>query len=178
MADSKPLRSGAFISYSHKDAHHLERLKTYLKPLLRESSLRVWDDTQIKPGDKWKEEIERAIAQARVAVLLVSEHFLASDFIAGEELPKLLAAAQDEGARILPIILSPSVFRFTPLFQFQSINPPSRPLSAMSEHEQGETWVRLAEQIYEALNAPHPIGTTLVTYTGHTGHCYVGGLVA
>src|ERR1051326_3534051 len=169
MATSKPARTGAFISYSHADSTYLVALQRHLKPLLRDSTVQVWDDTQIEAGGNWREEIERALASARVAILLVSANFLASDFIAGEELPQLLAAARDEGARILPVMLSPSVFRHTPLSQFQTVNDPARPLSAMPAYEQEEVWVRLAETVYEALSAPLPIGARLLTYAGQSG---------
>ena len=152
MAGSPPLRNGAFVSYSHKDRQHLERLMTFLRPLMRDGMLKVWDDTQIKLGDNWMEEIEKAISSARVAVLLMSEFFMASDFIEKVELPKLLAAAKNEGARIFIIHLSFSLFKYFPLSQFQSINPPDMPLSKMRrKSDRDEIWVKLAALTYEEL---------------------------
>jgi TIR domain len=94
-------RDRVFISYSHKDRDWLEKLQIVLKPLIRKGIISIWDDTQIQAGDQWRNQIAEALGNARVAVLLVSPDFLASDFIADHELPPMLRAAQDQGLRIL-----------------------------------------------------------------------------
>ena len=125
-----------FISYSHRDKDYLDRLQDHLRPHVRSGTIPLWVDTHLKPGDVWKTEIEQALASAEVAILLVSVNFLASDFVAGEELSKLLSAAEKRGARILPVILTPCIFELTDLSHFQTVNDPARPLSGLSQHEQ------------------------------------------
>lgn len=150
-----PKRTKVVISYSHIDTHWLERLRVHLRPLERDYSLDIWDDTKIQTGSKWLEEIERAIQSAKVALLIVSADFIASDFIANNELPPLLDAAKTEGAVIMPLIASPS--RFTSirnLSQFQAFNDPSRPLINMAKGEQEEVLVKVSEEIANILKPP------------------------
>ncbi|MCK5058119.1 MAG: TIR domain-containing protein, partial [Candidatus Aminicenantes bacterium] len=153
-------RHKIFISYSHKDKEWLERVLTHLKALPDEAiETDTWADTRIKAGMKWQEEISKALEAARVAVLLISPDFLASDFIKKVELPALLQAAETDGTAILPVILSPSRFSsHKALSQFQSINDPVQPLVDLSKGEQDRILVKLTGTIEDyLLNEPRYI---------------------
>ncbi len=109
-------RTMLFVSYSHKDSVWLEELRPHLKSLAIEKDFDTlfWDDTQIIAGSDWKTEIDEALNFAKVAILLISKHFLSSDFITSQELPALLIAAKQKIIEILPIILSPCRYEFHP----------------------------------------------------------------
>jgi HEAT repeat protein len=144
-------RTKVFISYSRKDAKWLDRLQVHLKPLERVGEITRWDDTLIKPGEKWRGAIERALGEAKVAVLLISADFIASDFINKDELLPLLAAAESEGVLILPIVLSPCRFEETKsISQFQSVNKPSQPLSMMTGARREAVFVKVSKAIEDA----------------------------
>lgn len=141
-----------FVSYSHANRGWLDRLKVHLRPLERLGTITLWDDTRIKPGSQWREEIERELEQARVAVLLVSADFLASDFVRTHELPRLLAAAEQRGTLVLSVILSPCRFEQTrELSRFQAMNPPSEPLVGKRQAGREAVFVALADRIESAL---------------------------
>ena len=95
-------RTRVFVSYSHKDRKWLERLKVHIKPLIREGAITLWDDNQIAIGADWRSVIAAELSSARVAILLISADFMASDFIGNEELPALLRVAEEGGALIVP----------------------------------------------------------------------------
>ena len=145
-------RVKVFVSYSHRDKTWLNRLRVHLKPLERDSALDIWDDSNIVAGSRWRDEIDLAIQSAKVAVLMISADFLASDFIISNELPPLLDAAREDGAVIMPLIVSPSRFQSTKtIAQFQAVNDPSRPLISLPRAKQEEILVKMSEDIERAL---------------------------
>jgi len=145
-------RATVFVSYSHKDARWLERLQVHLRPYKRRGDLDLWDDSRIPAGDHWREAIGDAIDRAAAAILLISADFLASDFIASEELPRLLRKAQGQGVRVIPIIVQPCRLTNHPqLVSFQALNAPNRPLSKLSDAEAEEVFVHATEQVEEIL---------------------------
>lgn len=145
-------RQSVFISYSHCDREYLDRLLVHLRPLEKEGMIDLWVDTRIRPGDRWKKEIEKALARATVAVLLVSADFLASDFITDNELPPLLRNAEEKGTRIIPLILKPCRFtRDKDLRHFQAINDPQNSFVVISEGEQETLYDALATEIEKTL---------------------------
>jgi tetratricopeptide (TPR) repeat protein len=149
---SNPKRDHVFISYSHADREWLKKLQTMLEPLMRKGIITPWADTMILPGQRWREEIERALASAKVAVLLVSDNFLASDFITRHELPPLLNAAKREGVKILWVALSHCLFEETEISDYQATNDPEHPLDSLSPSEQRQALANICRQIKEALN--------------------------
>jgi len=141
-----------FVSYCHADSRWLERLRIHLKPLERHGVITLWDDTRIRPGTPWREEIRRALEHARVAVLLITADFLASDFIATNELPPLLESAERKGTLILPLIVKPCRFQQTEgLARFQAINDPAQPLVALRSARREQMFVKISGIIEEAL---------------------------
>jgi len=125
----------------------VEKLRPFLKTLERNCGIKPWDDTQIKPGSKWKDEIKRALEQTKVAVLLVSQAFLASEFITDEELTHFLKASEEDGLTILWVAVSPSTWQQSPIAQFQAANDPQRPLDSFSGSRLRSELVKVAQQI-------------------------------
>lgn len=151
MVSSLSTRTKVFISYSHKDARYLDQLVEHLAYYERNNLIEFWSDKKITAGAQWREEIKLAIEYTKVAVLLISPSFMASKFIAEDELPPLLHAAEKEGAIILPVIVRPSNFEDTELANFQAVNSPSMPVAKMKGYQRDEFWAKVLKDIKKAI---------------------------
>ncbi len=145
-------RNQVFISYSHKDKEWLEQLQIMLKPLIRTETISVWDDTKIKAGSKWRDEIKKALAAAKVAVLMVSPHFLNSEFIYKHELPSLLRAAEEEGLTIIWVCVSDCLYEETEIAEYQAAHEISQPLDSLTGAELSQVLKTIGKKIKEAAN--------------------------
>ncbi len=93
-----------FVSYSHKDEKEKDLLISHLRVLRLTDLIELWNDDYIGAGHNWEKEIDRAMAQCSVAVLLITANFLTSDFIIHQEVPKLLERRESEDLIIFPVV--------------------------------------------------------------------------
>jgi hypothetical protein len=145
-------RDRIFISYSHDDTMWLNRLLDIMTPAIDAGKIpKPWTDEEIKPGEEWRKKIEEALKSAKVAVLLVSENFLASDFIKKEELPPLLKDAEREGAKIIWVYLNYCGYKYTALKDLQAAHKISQPLSSLTKPKQDKTLTEICDEIVAAM---------------------------
>jgi hypothetical protein len=140
-----------FLSYSREDKKFLDELLVHLKVLQQYSDFEIWDDTRIKGGENWNEEIVNSISGASLAILLISPDYLASDWIHGHELPYLLKQKKTRDLRIFPIILRPSPWKETPLAYHQLWPSDGSALSSYSKSDRDRLLSDLVKQVHGVL---------------------------
>ena len=143
--------TSAFISYSHKDAKWLERLNVILTPLTRDG-MKVYSDQKIKLGAHWADEIRKALADAKEAILLVGPDFLTSKFIHENELPLLRAEAKRSGLVIHWIPNHVSIRKLTKINDHQAAWELSKPFANLSQAKSNQALVTISATIAEAMN--------------------------
>jgi hypothetical protein len=148
-SETNIVRTKVFISYSRKDEKIFNEFKIMLAPAIQKGLLELWDDTKIKPGTNWRDEIKAGIAAAKVAVLLVSPDFLASDFIVKNELPPLLKAAQDDGVTIFWVCLGACLYKNTEINKYQAAHNIERPLYKLNKPERMEALANICSRLLQ-----------------------------
>lgn len=155
-----------FISYAHEDVEWKDRLLEFLKPLTIWNDVEVWADDRIDAGAEWYEEIRAAINDSAVALMLVSRHFLGSEFIAKEEVPELLRLRRERGTWVIPVLLNPCPWKSIRwLKRLQIIPDPDTPLVIMDKTNQESFLSDLADDINGFLHSQQSAPRGPLTYT-------------
>ncbi len=108
---SQSTKATVFISYSYKDEAEKNKLLSHLGVIKQADLIDIWSDDRIGPGADWAAEMNRAISQAKIAILLITANFLTSDSIMNQQIPMLLKRSKQEGVIILPLIVTPSAWQ-------------------------------------------------------------------
>ena len=160
-----------FVSYSHRDSSVLESLLPFLTTLESDRLADIWSDERLRAGDQWRQELDAALDAATIAILLISQQFLASEFVREHELPRILSRQEERKLTVLPVFVSPSTassssitFRTADgterqivLSDFQGFGTPQRTLREMPRTKQERCFVALSERIRELSHASVPV---------------------
>ncbi len=147
-------QSIVFVSYSHKDEKEKDELLSHLSILQHAGFIGLWSDDQIGAGANWETEINQAIKQAKVAILLVSANFLASDFIAGKEVSSLLNRRKHEGLVIFPVIAKACAWQTVDWLTKMRVRPKrGKPVWSDAGSHVDEELAAIAEEIAHIINA-------------------------
>lgn len=145
-----------FVSYAREDKRWLDTEYRYnLIPFLAESLRRhnvvFWYDTELKPGDVFKRQIEEEIDQAQIALLIVSQSFLNSEFIGQIEAPRIAERARRGETIVIPMLVEPCDWGDHPFLADRQMVPSSNPLIDYTESE--AKWAKVKFQILDGLKA-------------------------
>lgn len=118
---AKPAPLKIFISYAHKDDAHRIALVEHLSPLIDNGTFTLWHDRCLSGGQEWAGQIDTHLAEAQIVLLLLSRHFLASDYCRDVEVAQALAMHRAGQARVVPVVLKSCSWHSSPLGQLQAL---------------------------------------------------------
>lgn len=121
-----------FIAYSRKDSILMEKLRTHLRPLERVKMAKIWYDGIIEAGKDWEKEIKNHLHSADIILLLISADFIDSDYCYDDEMMDALKKEERNEAKVIPIILRPCAWSFSPFAKLQVLPKDGKPVI---EHE-------------------------------------------
>jgi hypothetical protein len=96
-----------FVSYARANRDLATRFLKKFKEQAAPSKLYqyvFWRDNDILVGEKWHEEIQAALTQCDLGLVLISPALLGSQYIQDHELPKFLKSG---GESVIPVLLQP-----------------------------------------------------------------------
>jgi len=148
-----------FVSYSHDDVELFKEVRKHLDCLEHLSS-EIWVDEVIRGGQQWNAEIEKALAAADLALLLLSPDFIESDYIRIHELPRLTQRARTNEIILYPVLLQTCGWDLIPDIKELEVRPKGLiPLATIPDQGRKETLAKMVGEIAELLKVESPVGS-------------------
>ncbi|HET6977491.1 MAG TPA: toll/interleukin-1 receptor domain-containing protein [Pyrinomonadaceae bacterium] len=139
-----------FISYSHADELHKEKIEKHLSPLIRAQQIEVFSDRGIQPGGKWESEISEQLIRSNIVLVLISADFIASDYCYEREMSESLRRHQRGDVVVIPVFLRPCHHQNLPISEIQGVPREAVPIEKLSCPDEG--YLQVVEAVQEACN--------------------------
>jgi internalin A len=106
-----------FVSYSKADSAHLIKLENHLSVLKKNGTIETWNCRKLLPGEKWDGKIKNELEEADLILFLISDDFLATDYIWDVEIKRAIERDNDpsDSVRVIPIIVRSCDWEESPL---------------------------------------------------------------
>lgn len=130
----KPLK--LFYCYAREDKALRNELDIHLSSLKRQNLVTSWHDGEIGPGTEWEKEIDTHLRNADIILLLVTPHFLASDYCYEIEMKHALERHQAGTVRVIPIILRHTFWQDAPFSSLQILPTDAKPVTQWSDRDE------------------------------------------
>lgn len=143
-----------FTAYAHADEDLRDELETHLAMLKRAGRIAIFHDRKILPGQDWAAILDERLLSADIVVLLVSPHFLASDYCFGVEMATALDLQRQGLAIVVPVIVRPSDWNHPPLAALQAVPTDARPITVWPNRD--EAFLDVVVRIRTLLDALPP----------------------
>jgi len=149
-------RTGIFIAYCFPEKKWFDRVHAAVKPVVGTESIVVWDERRLRVGAGWKAELSDVLANRRVAMLIVSDIFLESDFITSAKLPALLESEREQGLKICWVLASHCLFETTGLNAADAGNDPNQALDGLGLEKRDAELAAIARSVAQHFGAAAP----------------------
>lgn len=154
-----------FFSYSHKDEDLRNELETHLALLKRQGLISAWHDRRITAGSNFTQAIDSALESAQIILLLVSAHFIASEYCYEKEMKFALEKNKAGRAVVIPVILHPCDWHSAPFGNLRATPTDGKPISMFAN--QHEAFTIVTRDIREAVQSIPSLDSTLETTQNH-----------
>src|SRR2546429_9213317 len=118
-----------FVSYAHADQELCRKLEDHLSSLKYSGKITIWQDQEIPAGANWEGQIHTHLNEADMILLLISSSFIASKYCWNKEVQTALERHKAGAARVIPILLKPTLWQDTPLGQLQALPTEAKPIT-------------------------------------------------
>jgi len=138
-----------FICYAHANERVVKQLIPGLKVLARRGYITAWRDTDLVPGDEWDETIKERLSKAQVILFMVSQEFLASDYITRHERPMAMKRMKEKEATVVPVILLPCSYSEEDFAKLENLPRKGEPVSSFTPR--ANAWALVEKGIKNAV---------------------------
>jgi hypothetical protein len=150
-----------FFSYAHQDEALRDKLEDHLSVLKYSGRITTWHAKEISAGQHIIEQIDIHLNTADIILLLISAHFLASEYCYGKEMMRALERYEQKDARVIPILLRPVFISDAPFVKLKMLPSNGKPVTSWRDRELA--FVDIVQGINSLISPwPSPLGSAVL----------------